>query len=208
MSQSIEKNISTMEKESIDMDTLTALLTRTSQGALTEPSPSAQVLNTAFKAALRAPDHRMLRPWRYLVIVGEARQRLGECFLRAGLQDNPALSEVEQQRLLKMPLRAPMIIVAITASKADPKVPLVEQTLSTGAAIQNLLLALHAQGFGSMWRTGWVTENSLIKQALTLQDKEKIAGFIYVGTPATPAKQPVLLTVDDFVSYWPSQGMK
>jgi len=188
------------------MDTLTALITRTSQGALTEPSPSTQVLNTAFQAALRAPDHRLLRPWRYLVITGEARQRLGECFLRAGLQDNPALSEVEQQRLLKMPLRAPMIIVAITASKADPKVPLVEQTLSTGAAIQNLLLALYAQGFGSMWRTGWVTEHSFIKQALMLQDNETIAGFIYVGTPATPAKQPTLLTVDDFVSYWPSDN--
>lgn len=188
------------------MDTLTALITRTSQGALTESSPSAQVLNTAFQAALRAPDHRLLRPWRYLVITGEARQRLGECFLRAGLQDNPALSEVEQQRLLKMPLRAPMIIVAITASKADPKVPLVEQTLSTGAAIQNLLLALYAQGFGSMWRTGWVTEHPTIKQALMLQDNETIAGFIYVGTPATPAKQPNLLNVDDFVSYWLSDN--
>lgn len=57
------------------MDTLTALMTRTSQGALTEPAPSADVLNHAFQAALRAPDHRLLRPWRYLVIDGEARLR-------------------------------------------------------------------------------------------------------------------------------------
>ena len=42
------------------MDTLTALLTRTSQGALTEPAPSSDVLNSAFQAALRAPDHRLL----------------------------------------------------------------------------------------------------------------------------------------------------
>ena len=117
------------------MDTLTALLTRTSQGALTEPAPSADVLNHAFQAALRAPDHRLLRPWRYLVIDGEARLRLGELFVQAGLQDNPALTEVEQQRLLKMPLRAPMIVVAITVAKDDPKVPFVEQILSTGAAV-------------------------------------------------------------------------
>ena len=184
------------------MDTLTALLTRTSHGALTEPAPNSAVLNQAFQAALRAPDHRMLRPWRYLIIEGEARQRLGEQFLQAGLQDNPALVDVEQQRLLKMPLRAPMIIVAITRFKTDPKVPLVEQTLSTGAAIQNLLLALHAQGFGSMWRTGWVTEHATIKQALALQPHESIAGFIYVGTPATPAKTPNLLNVNDFVTQW------
>jgi nitroreductase len=62
------------------MDTLTALLTRTSQGALTEPAPSADVLNNAFQAALRAPDHRLLRPWRYLVIEGEARETLRRVF--------------------------------------------------------------------------------------------------------------------------------
>jgi nitroreductase len=184
------------------MDILTTLLTRTSQGALIEPAPSVDALNIAFQAALRAPDHRMLRPWRYLVVQGEARGRLAECFLQAGLQDNSALTEVEQQRLLKMPLRAPMIIVAITATKEDPKVPLVEQTLSTGAAIQNLLLALHAQGLGSMWRTGWVVEHELIKQALGVQPHESIAGFIYVGTPAMPAKTPNLLNVNEFVTQW------
>jgi nitroreductase len=159
------------------MDILTTLLTRTSQGALIEPAPSVDALNIAFQAALRAPDHRMLRPWRYLVVQGEARGRLAECFLQAGLQDNSALTEVEQQRLLKMPLRAPMIIVAITATKEDPKVPLVEQTLSTGAAIQNLLLALHAQGLGSMWRTGWVVEHELIKQALASTTSRKHCRF-------------------------------
>lgn len=184
------------------MDTLTALTTRTSQGALIEPAPSHEVLEVAFKAALRAPDHRMIRPWRYMIIQDEARQRLGECFLQAALQDNPNLLDVEQQRLLKMPLRAPLIIVAITSYKNDPKVPMIEQTLSTGAAVQNLLLALHAQGFGSMWRTGWVGEHATIKQALGLQDNEAVAAFVYVGTPATSAKQPIALNVADFVSQW------
>lgn len=184
------------------MDTLNALLTRTSHGALTEPVPNKEVLNQAFQAALRAPDHRMLRPWRYLIIEGETRQRLGEYFLQAGLQDNPQLADVEQQRLLKMPLRAPMIIVAITSFKEDAKVPLVEQTLSTGAAIQNLLLALHTQGFASMWRTGWVTEHQHIKQALAVQSNEQIAGFVYVGTAASALKTPTLLNVDDFVQTW------
>jgi nitroreductase len=184
------------------MDTLTALMTRTSQGALTEPAPSVEVLNHAFQAALRAPDHRLLRPWRYLVIEGDARLRLGEFFLQAGLQDNPALTEVEQQRLLKMPLRAPMIVVAITVAKDDPKVPLVEQVLSTGAAVQNFLLAIHAQGFASMWRTGWVTEHAHIVQALGLTANESITGFVYVGTAATIPRQATQLTVSDFVQQW------
>lgn len=185
------------------MDALTALTTRTSQGALTEPAPPQDVLNNAFQAALRAPDHRLLRPWRYLVIEGEALKRLGEIFLQAGLQDNPALTEVEQQRLLKMPSRAPMIVVAITINKDDPKVPLVEQILSTGAAVQNFLVAIHAQGFASMWRTGWVTKHTHILQGLGLTANESIAGFVYIGTAATTPRQPTMLTVSDFVQQWP-----
>ena len=184
------------------MDALTALTTRTSQGALTEPAPSPDVLTHAFQAALRAPDHRLLRPWRYLVIEGEALRRLGEIFLQAGLQDNPALTEVEQQRLFKMPSRAPMIVVAITVAKDDPKVPLVEQVLSTGAAVQNFLVAIHAQGFASMWRTGWVTEHPHILQLLGLLMNESIAGFIYLGTAVNAPRQPTLLTVSDFVQQW------
>jgi nitroreductase len=184
------------------MDALTALTTRTSQGALTEPAPSADILNYAFQAALRAPDHRLLRPWRYLIIEDDARQRLGELFVQAGLQDNPALTEVEQQRLLKMPSRAPMIVVAITVAKDDPKVPVVEQILSTGAAVQNFLVAIHAQGFASMWRTGWVTEHAYIRTALGLLMNESIAGFIYLGTATNTPRQPTLLTVSDFVQQW------
>ncbi|PTQ88427.1 nitroreductase family protein [Agitococcus lubricus] len=184
------------------MDTLTALMTRSSQGALTEPAPANSVLQQAFQAALRAPDHRLLRPWRFLVIEAKAREQLGEYFLQAGLAENPALSDVEQQRLLKMPLRAPMIVVAITSFKQDDKVPPVEQTLSTGAAVQNFLLAIHAQGFASMWRTGWVTEHKIIKNALSVTEHEQIAGFIYLGTPVNPPKQTVLLAVDEFVKTW------
>lgn len=184
------------------MNTLTALLTRTSQGALTEPAPSADVLNHAFQAALRAPDHRLLRPWRYLVIQGDARHQLGELFLQAGLMDNPELSDVEQQRLLKMPLRAPMIVVAITVTKDDPKVPEVEQVLSTGAAVQNLLVAIHAQGFASMWRTGWVTTHAHILAALGLAAHESIAGFIYIGSATNAPRVPTPLTVSDFVQQW------
>jgi nitroreductase len=184
------------------MDALTALTTRTSQGALTEPAPSPDVLTHAFQAALRAPDHRLLRPWRYLVIEGEALRRLGEIFLQAGLQDNPALTEVEQQRLFKMPSRAPMIVVAITVAKDDPKVPLVEQILSTGAAVQNFIVAIHAQGFASMWRTGWVTEHPHILQLLGLAANESIAGFVYIGTAATTPRQLTPLTVSDFVQQW------
>lgn len=184
------------------MDAHTALLTRASIGALAEPVPDAAVMERAFRAALRAPDHRMLRPWRFLVIDGAARERLGQLFLTAGLADNPAMPEVEQQRLLAMPMRAPLLVVAIMSPKADPKVPPVEQVLSAGASVQNFLLSLHADGYCGMWRTGWMAEHPRVKAGLGLAPSEDIAGFIYIGTPTAGPKPSSSLRVNDFVRAW------
>jgi nitroreductase len=96
-----------------------------------------------------------------------------------------------------------MIIVAITSPKEDPKVPFEEQLLSTGAAIQNFLLALHAQGFGSMWRTGPLSWHPVVSEGLGLESGERIAGFIYVGTELNSARNSALLAIQDFVKKWP-----
>jgi nitroreductase len=184
------------------MDALDAILTRTSQGKLTAPAPSPEVLQTAFACALRAPDHRVLRPWRYLVIQGDALARFGEVLVEASRAGNPALDAVEAERLRRMPLRAPMIVVAITIPREDPKVPPEELLLSTGAAVQNFLLALHAQGFASMWRTGPLAHSPIVKEALGLTTGESIAGFLYVGTSAAEPRKVTPLPVSDHVAAW------
>lgn len=184
------------------MNTLNAILTRISQGKLTTPAPGPEVLTKAFACALRAPDHRVLRPWRYLVIEGEGLHKLGNLFVDASRAGNPELAADVIERLQKMPLRAPMIIVAITVCRDDPKAPPEEQLLSTGAAVQNFLLALHDQGFASMWRSGSITKNQHVKTGLGLAGHESIAGFIYVGTASGEPRKITHLPVDEFVSVW------
>jgi nitroreductase len=184
------------------MDAIEAILTRTSQGKLAEPAPDQDALQRAFACALRAPDHRVLRPWRYLVLRGEALAKLGEVFVAASRASNPALDEQEAERLRRMPLRAPLIVVAITVHKYDPKVPNEELLLSTGAAVQNLMLALHAQGYASMWRTGPLAHDEQVKDALGLTDNETLSGFIYVGTPSTEPRKISPLPVHDYAKDW------
>lgn len=184
------------------METLDAILTRVSQGKLTEPAPDAAALDKAFACALRAPDHRVLRPWRYLVLRGDALRQLGEVFVDAMRAANPGLDATEVERLRKMPLRAPLIVVAVTVHKQDPKVPDEELLLSTGAAVQNFMLALHDQGFATMWRTGPLAKAPLVRAALGLNGQESIAGFIYAGTAAGEPRRIVPLPVGDFVSEW------
>lgn len=184
------------------METLDAILTRVSQGKLTEPAPDAAALDKAFACALRAPDHRVLRPWRYLVLRGDALRQLGEVFVDAMRAANPGLDATEVERLRKMPLRAPLIVVAVTVHKQDPKVPDEELLLSTGAAVQNFILALHDQGFATMWRTGPLAKAPLVRAALGLNGQESIAGFLYAGTAAGEPRRIVPLPVGDFVSEW------
>lgn len=184
------------------MNVIDAILTRNAQGKLGAPAPDKAALDKAFACALRAPDHQVLKPWRYLVIQGDALQKLAELYISASLAQEPDLAPEKIEKMRKMPFRAPMIVVAITSYKDDPKVPREEQLLSSGAGIQNFILALHAQGFTSMWRSGPLTENPGVKKGLGVGENEHIAGFVYVGTPNSDAKKIVHPPLADFVSDW------
>ena len=183
------------------MDALELLHHRVSCPALNEPGPTQKQLEDMFQAALRAPDHGAIRPWRFLVVEGEARQTLGELYLQASLADEPELSEERQQKILKMPLRAPAIIVVIAATQEHPKVPEVEQQISAGCAAQNIILAAHAQGLGAMWRTGGMAYHELVKSGLGLVGPESIIGYIYLGTARKLRRTPEH-DVQSYVSKW------
>lgn len=158
------------------------------------------MLELALACAARAPDHALLRPWRYLVIEGEGLERLGELFEASAPED---ASDAQREKLRKSPLRAPMVLVAIASPVSHPKVPDHEQTYSCAAATAYLELALQAEGFGAMWRTGAVAESANVREGLGLSDNESIVGFIYTGTVDTPKPAVPRPDVAEFVADWP-----
>jgi nitroreductase len=172
------------------MDAIELLLTRASQGKLREPAPDQAALQRVFAAALRAPDHGLLRPWRFQLIHGDARIRFGDLLRESLRRRKPDASNEDLERQAKKALRAPLLIVVSARVQTEhPKVPAIEQVISAGAAAQNILLALHAQGFGGMWRTGDAAYDPEVKRALGLAPNDAIVGFLYVGTPAQPAPE-------------------
>jgi nitroreductase len=176
------------------MEALEAVLTRQSVAPafLAEPGPDDAALARILAAGACAPDHGKLRPWRFIVIRGEARERLGEVFVEALMRRQPDAPEaaIEQERA--RPLRAPLLIaVAARIAREHPKIPEIEQILSTAAAAQNILLAAHAQGFGAKWLTGANAYDEHVKSALGLAPDDRVLGFIHLGTidgapPAVP----------------------
>lgn len=184
------------------MDALDALHQRSSVPRLGDPLPSEEMLENIYKAAFRAADHAVLRPWRFLVIKGDSRERLGELFVQAGKARDAALDAATEAKLRSKPLRAPLILVCISSYKPHPKVPEIEQDLSAGAATQNMLTAAFAQGLGAMWRTGSLAYNPVVKDGLGLDENEKIIGFLYIGTIDGGTKQLCEADVASYFQDW------
>ncbi|MCG8670744.1 MAG: nitroreductase family protein [Pseudomonadales bacterium] len=182
--------------------TIEQIIQRQSRPRLELPAPNEAELQLVLRCGLRAPDHFRLKPWRFLVLQGAALIRLGETFQAIKAKELGELSEAQVQKFLNMPLRAPMIIVAIANIQEHPKVPPIEQAVAVGCAVQNMQLALASMGYGAMWRTGDLAFNPAVKEYFKAQEKDEIIGFLYVGTPAGPVKELTEQAIEEAVEFW------
>lgn len=181
---------------------ITALHSRVSVGELAGPAPTAAQRDIIFRAALRAPDHGQLRPWRFLLVEGDERRHMGEIIAEVETQCYGEQSAAQRQKSAQRLLRAPLVVLIVAHTTPHAKVPELEQLLSTAAAVQNMLLAAHAIGVGAMWRTGLVTYEALLAERLGLQHNERLLGFLYFGTPTGAAKSLPHLSVEEFFTAW------
>ena len=185
------------------MQAIDTLLKRRSAKTLTDPAPDEGALQLLLECASRAPDHGRLRPWRFIVIRGAGRERLGELMAEQLRRKQPAASSEALQRERQKALRAPLIIVVAAVRDAASKVPEIEQILAAAAAAQNMMLAATALGFGSMWKTGDVAYDDQVKVALGLQAADAIVGFLYLGSaPPDAVPPPARPQWEDRVRYW------
>ncbi|KQP14499.1 nitroreductase [Pseudorhodoferax sp. Leaf265] len=173
--------------EAIAPQALDLLLTRRSPWPVAEPIPSEAELQRAFAATMCAPDHGALRPWRFVLIRGAARERLGDLFVQAARLRDPA---GDAERFRRKALVAPLLVAVVAHLQPHPKVPEIEQTVATGAAAMNLLNALHLQGYGCFWVSGPNAYDPTVHAGLGLAANEQLLGFVYVGTPQSGDKQP------------------
>src|SRR5262245_21616663 len=133
---------------------LDLLLDRRSVSALEDPAPRDHELDLIFDIALRAPDHGRLRPWRFVLIRGAAREAFADRLVAAARKRDPAVHQSLLDRYRAWPLRTPLIVAVGAIVRAGHPVPEVEQVLSAGAAAMNMLNAIHVLGYGGIWVTG------------------------------------------------------
>ena len=163
------------------MDTIDALNSRSSAKTFGDIAPTQEHIDIALQAAVHAPDHGRLRPWRFMLIEGDQRRKLGDMLAASALRRVPGLGEGDLQRERGKALRAPLIIVVACRIVPGTKVPAIEQLMAAGAAAQNILLALHAQDYVAAWKTGEAAYDTEVKKSLGLAADDHIVGFIYTG---------------------------
>ncbi|WP_375459761.1 nitroreductase [uncultured Enterovirga sp.] len=162
------------------------------------PGPGPAELEDLLTIAARVPDHGRLVPWRFLVIAGEARHRVGEVIAAAVSADEPNATPerlaTERNRLA----RAPLVVAVVSRARPHPKIPEWEQVMSAGAVCMNLVVAANAMGYGTAWLSEWICFDRRILDRLGLEPAETMAGFIHIGRPTErPADRarPVLADI-------------
>jgi len=184
------------------MEALDALLNRVSAPRLLDPAPTAEQREVLFAAALRAPDHGQLRPYRFLTVEGEARQQLGEILAEAVQEQGGEVTQAALDKARAMPLRAPLVVVVIARLQDHVKVPKSEQLITAGCAAHAIELAAFAQGIGAVWRTGELSYAAHVAKGLGLADGEEVVAFLYLGTPQNELRTPSKVDTAEFVQVW------
>lgn len=184
------------------MTDLSMLLDRTSVSDLRDPGPERGDLDLILQAGLRAPDHGKLRPQRFVLIRGEARAAWADTIVAAFKAREPDAPEKAIDKQRNRALNTPLIIALGVRVQYGHKIPEIEQMLCVGAAAMNMLNAIHALGYGGVWLTGANAFDGRVVTALGLEPGDKLAGFLFVGTPVVSPTVPRRPAVADHTIEW------
>ncbi|MBB44349.1 MAG: nitroreductase [Rhodospirillaceae bacterium] len=167
-----------------------------------EPGPTEKDLTKILSAGMRVPDHGRLAPWRFKIIRGKFRNELGSILVNAYKNNNPNYIEEQLEIERERFNRAPIVILVISVTNPEHKIPEWEQILSSGAACQNILTSALSMGYAAQWITEWYAYDKNVTAPLGLKNKDRVAGFIYLGTRAEEPQDRTRPEYNDVVSEW------
>jgi nitroreductase len=152
------------------------------------PPPTKEQIELILDTATWAPNHHLTEPWRFIVIMGDERAKLGEAMSEAlassssstTVKPNPERLLVERNK----PLGAPVILALISSPKTGPNVVAQEEVVAAGAVLQNLLLVAHSLGLSTMVRSGIHLYSDPVRRYLGMTPQEDVVGLVYLGHAA------------------------
>jgi nitroreductase len=191
-----------------DTSSATALLATRRSGKARDmiaPGPDAAQLRAILATAMRVPDHGKLAPWRFVIIGLDQREALAAGLEAAYVAEKPDAGRLEREAARAFAAQAPCLVITLSRPNTESHIPLWEQELSAGAATTMLCAAAHAHGFVANWLTGWMAYSPAVHN-LIAEPGERIAGFVFIGTPARPLEERPRPDHDAVVRDWKGRG--
>ncbi len=150
--------------------------------AMTGPGPSKAQMDEILEIAVRVPDHGKLAPWRFILIEGEGRARMGQGFAEIWAKNNPTHGAETSEFQRGLFMRAPIILVVVSTATVHGKIPVWEQQMSSASVCYNAVLAATALKFAAQWQSDWVAYDEAAKAVMGVAAHERVSGIIYIGT--------------------------
>ena len=166
---------------------------------------SRETIEAVLEAAIWAPNHHLTEPWRFVVITGDERNRLGDAIADAilSMPTNPPPSPEMVEREKTRPLTAPVVIAAICSPNQEKQAIAQEELVAGGGALQNMLLAAHSLGLGTKLKTGAYSYSQGIRRFLKMKDPESLISFVYLGFPEGETRPGKRLGLEGKVDWRP-----
>ena len=165
------------------MELFEVIHNRQTQGKVKQDPLPRETIEKLLSAAVQAPNHYRVRPWRFVVLTGASRNKLGDVMAASHKDRQPDLPQEAFDKTRNMPLRAPVLIAVAADKPSEEKVIEIENVSAASAACMNILLAATALELGVIWRTGVWARDPKVKEFLGFAPDQHIVGFIYVGYP-------------------------
>ena len=169
------------------MDAITAINRRTSVRRFREQPVAREVIEQLLDCAVRAPNHKLTEPWRFAVLVGGAKARLGEIRAAHRLKryDNPAAPEAQAaaDKQRRETGETPVFVVAMCALNPD-EIIREEDYAATMMAIANFITAAQSLDLGTYLKTGGVMNDPALRELAGVPEGFRVVGIIALGYPA------------------------
>jgi nitroreductase len=179
------------------MDVFEAIHNRHSNGKVKPDRVPRELIEKLLSAAVQAPNHYKVRPWRFVVLTGDGRNKLGDVMVASQLDRMPDLSTEALDKIRALPLRAPLVIAVGVDKPSEAKVLEIENICATATACENLLLAAQAEGLAVKWRTGEWARDVKVKEFLGFASNQYIIAFLYIGYPESTIEYPPRPSFED-----------
>lgn len=137
------------------------------------------VIDRILEAANWAPTHKKTEPWRFKVLLGESKEKLGQFLSEKYQEVEERPKQIKTKKLYQNPIQSAAVIAICMQRDAKESLPEWEEVAAVAMAVQNMWLCCVELGIGCYWSSPGLI--NYMDEHFELSEGEKCLGFFYMG---------------------------